>query len=221
MSNPNVPTPLIKIKTAAGGIVKFASLKIGEIKTLPPNSEATVENIGTDRDAILVFGIPEGRTGLGINWKGEAASYDQLPADAKEGDTYYIPSSNLDIPGKIYVCQNGSFPANGEGIVFQGPRGKTGAKGTAATIEIGKVETGAAGSNATVKNVGSTNAAKLDIVIPRGDQGNEGKAATIKIGTVATGAPGSTASVTNSGNNNAVVLDFVLPQGMPLSLIHI
>ena len=106
-----------------------------------------------------------------------------------------------------------------------------GAKGDAATIQIGTVSTGAAGTNAAVTNVGTAQAAVFNFVIPQGaagskgdtgsqgpkgdpgTNGNDGAAATIQIGTVQTGAPGSNASVTNSGTPAAAVLNFVIPRG--------
>ena len=59
----------------------------------------------------------------------------------------------------------------------QGPAGKdgnNGADGKAATITIGTVTTGAAGTSAKVENVGTDNAAKLNITIPRGATGAQG-----------------------------------------------
>ena len=47
-------------------------------------------------------------------------------------------------------------------------------KGDAATITIGAVTTGAEGSAATVTNVGTVNAAVLNIAIPRGTTGAPG-----------------------------------------------
>jgi len=39
------------------------TVKVGTVTTLPAGSEATVKNVGTDKDAILVFGIPQGPQG--------------------------------------------------------------------------------------------------------------------------------------------------------------
>ena len=50
----------------------------------------------------------------------------------------------------------------------------TGGGGTAGTIEIGTVTTGAAGSSASVTNVGTASAAKLNFTIPRGNPGPSG-----------------------------------------------
>ena len=41
----------------------FGRVEIGTTTTLAPNSQATVTNVGTDTEAILEFGIPEGKKG--------------------------------------------------------------------------------------------------------------------------------------------------------------
>ena len=53
-------------------------------------------------------------------------------------------------------------------------KGPTGDAGEAATIAIGSVTTGAPGSMASVVNVGTPNAATLNISIPRGNAGTNG-----------------------------------------------
>ena len=40
-----------------------ATMRVGEVETLPAGSAATVENVGDENDAVLDFGIPQGRTG--------------------------------------------------------------------------------------------------------------------------------------------------------------
>lgn len=40
-----------------------ATIAVGETETLPPNSPATVENVGTENDAVFNFGIPQGEKG--------------------------------------------------------------------------------------------------------------------------------------------------------------
>lgn len=42
---------------------KAATIRVGEVETLLPGSDAIVENVGTDADAILHFGIPRGDKG--------------------------------------------------------------------------------------------------------------------------------------------------------------
>ena len=78
------------------------------------------------------------------------------------------------------------------------------------TMQIGDTITGEPGTDASVENVGTPTAPKLQFIIPRGD---EGKAATIEVGEVTASDPGSEPQVTNAGTENAAVLDFVLPRG--------
>lgn len=106
--------------------------------------------------------------------------------------------------------------------------GAQGIQGEAATIAIGQVLTGEPGTNASVENVGTANAAILNITIPRGNpgidgtngtdgapgkDGTDGKAATIQIGEVITGEPGTNASVENTGTENAAILKITIPRG--------
>lgn len=42
---------------------KAATIRVGEVGTLLPGSDAIVENVGTDADAVLYFGIPRGDKG--------------------------------------------------------------------------------------------------------------------------------------------------------------
>lgn len=125
----------------------------------------------------------------------------------------------------------GTMKAYVEDNKLTGPQGEKGEPGTAATIAVGTVTTGVAGSNATVTNVGTSTAAKLNFTIPRGAQGvqgiqgvqgekgepgekgDPGTAATVTIGTVTTGAAGSNASVTNAGTSSAAKLNFTIPRG--------
>ena len=78
------------------------------------------------------------------------------------------------------------------------------------TMQIGDTITGEPGTTASVENVGTPTAPKLQFTIPRGD---EGKAATVEVGEVTASDPGSEPQVTNAGTENAAVLDFVLPRG--------
>ena len=59
--------------------------------------------------------------------------------------------------------------------VNNGPKGDTGAAGTAATVTAGTTTTGAAGTNASVTNSGTTSAAVFNFTIPRGDKGDDGE----------------------------------------------
>lgn len=64
-------------------------------------------------------------------------------------------------------------PAGADGK--DGIQGPAGSDGAAATIQIGEVTTGAAGSQATVTNVGTESAARLNFSIPQGVAGTPGQ----------------------------------------------
>lgn len=72
--------------------------------------------------------------------------------------------------------------------------------GVAGTIEIGTVTTGAAGSSASVTNVGTASAAKLNFTIPKGDKGATG-AQGPQGPQGPQGIKGADAVVLNSGNS--------------------
>lgn len=66
---------------------------------------------------------------------------------------------------KLYTVKNGTNGTNGT-------PGAKGDAGAAATISVGTVTSGA---TASVKNSGTTSAAKLDFVLPKGDKGDKGE----------------------------------------------
>ena len=95
----------------------------------------------------------------------------------------------------------------------KGDKGEKGDTGNTGTITVGTTTTGAAGTQASVTNVGTPTAAKLNFVIPKGDKGNEGAAATVSVGTTKTGAAGTQANVTNVGTSSAAKFNFTIPRG--------
>lgn len=72
-----------------------------------------------------------------------------------------VYAKSINIGGKTYTSITG------------GEKGDKGDPGKAATITIGSVQSG---SYAEVKNVGTSNAAKLNFVLPKGEKGNPGDA---------------------------------------------
>lgn len=79
-----------------------------------------------------------------------------------------------------------------------GPQGPQGDPGSAATIQVASTTTLPAGSSATVRNVGTSSAARLEFGIPRGQDGEDGAASGVSrdIGTVANAYPTGTLDVT-------------------------
>jgi hypothetical protein len=68
-------------------------------------------------------------------------------------------------------CPDSGTGTGGGGTGLDGPKGDTGA---AATVTVGSVTTGAPGSAVSVVNVGTANAAILNITIPAGQPGLDG-----------------------------------------------
>ena len=157
------------------------------------------------------------------------ASVAAMNADASnvpDGEFVSIASDENDPDnGKVYQR---STDGEADFVFIFDLSGAQGIQGEAATIQIGQVLTGEPGTNASVENVGTANAAILNITIPRGNPGTDGtngqdgapgkdgvdgKAATIQIGEVITGDPGTNASVENTGTENAAILKITIPQG--------
>jgi hypothetical protein len=85
-----------------------------------------------------------------------------------------------------------------------------GQPGAAATIEVGSTKTASPTSAASVVNVGTAYAAKLDFLIPQGIAGQTAPATSLSIGKVSTG---TTAAVSISGVAPSQTLSFVLQPG--------
>jgi len=108
-----------------------------------------------------------------------------------------------------------------------------GPQGPSGTLEIGTVTTVSASTPASVVNVGTPEAAILNLVLPRGvdgiiggpgpsnvlsigtpqgPQGIQGPT-TLAVGTTTTGAAGTNASVVNTGTATNAVFAFTIPRG--------
>lgn len=100
-------------------------------------------------------------------------------ANPDPGDTYAV---GLNTPYTIYTYIPGDTgwfslgdltgPTGPAGP--QGQTGSTGATGAAATVDVGGTVTLPAGENATVENIGTSDAALLRFGIPRGSTGADG-----------------------------------------------
>ena len=175
-----------------------ATVTIGQVLTGEPGTNASVENAGTEHEAILNFTIPRGATGAagrdgtngkdgkdGINGQDGA---DGVAATIQIGEVITgAPGTNASVENtgtenaailKITIPRGNAGVQGEQGEPGQkgadGKDGADGAPGTAATIQIGTVTTGAAGSQAAVTNTGTANAAILNFTIPRGNTGAQG-----------------------------------------------
>jgi hypothetical protein len=175
-----------------------ATVTVGTVTTLPANSQATVENVGTASAAVLNFGIPKGRDGEGGGGGGDMykATYDAnddgivdkaddaLKLNGKT-DTDFAPAVHGHQAEQVTFADGQTFQQKYDAGELKGQQGepgkdgvgtpgKDGADGKAATITVGSVTTGAAGTSASVVNTGTENAAVLNFTIPRGADGGKG-----------------------------------------------
>ena len=88
-----------------------------------------------------------------------------------------------------------------------------GPQGPSGTIQIGTVTTVSASTPASVTNVGTSEAAVLNLTLPRGIDGVLGGPGPSNVLTIGTVAQGGSASATITGTSPEQVLNLVLPQG--------
>lgn len=123
------------------------AVTIGTVTTLPAGAPATVVNVGTSKDMVLNFGIPQGIQGI----QGEAA-------------TIAVGTVTTVAPGIPAAVDNVGTP-NDAVFDFDIPQGE------AASVAVGTVTTLAPGAPATVVNAGTPGAAVLNFGLPRGAPG--------------------------------------------------
>lgn len=116
---------------------------------------------------------PQGPAGIGVTFRGNRDSVEDLPATGKQGD-YYL------VKGHAWIWDGAQWVDGGDFVGPQGPQGEQGDQGVqgqpgeAATIRVGTTTTLSAGSQATVINSGDERNATLDFAIPEGKDGPEG-----------------------------------------------
>lgn len=116
---------------------------------------------------------PPGPPGQGLEITGGVDTYADLPDDAADNDAYVVLAD-----GKLYIRVAGSWPADGAGVAFRGPKGDTGDQGLQG-IQGDKGDTGDQG----IQGIKGDTGAKGDT----GDQGIQG----IKGDQGAQGVPGT------------------------------
>lgn len=176
---------------ADGANGEAATIEIGEVTTGEPGSEAAVENVGTEQDAILNFTLPQGETGV-------AGVSPSIEIETITGGHTVTITDEEHPDGQSFNVMNG---ADGSG-----------------TIRVGTTTTGEPGSQASVTNSGTPYNAILDFTIPQGPVGPQGPAgqdgaATISIHNTYTVSSDTPASVENVGTAEVASLDFYIPQG--------
>lgn len=172
-----------------------ATINIGETTTLLPGQTATVTNTGTQQNATLNFGIPQGLRGpTGAQGpKGDTGPQGLKGDKGNDGAaaSVTVGITNTGEPGSNASVTNLGTSSNAI-LSFtiptgsRGPQGQTGPQGP-------KGEDGKDGE--------------------KGDKGDAGQAATVTVGSTTTTNPGTSATVTNSGTTSAAVLNFGIPRG--------
>ena len=69
------------------------TITIGSTYTLSPDTPATVENVGTDTDIILNFGIPKGDNGSVVGCLSLPTIVEELPEVGDPNTFYFVPKS--------------------------------------------------------------------------------------------------------------------------------
>ena len=141
----------------------FSTVDVGETKTGEANTNAMVENVGTNKNAILNFTIPKGESGDKIII-GKTETLD-ANARARVEDTYAENVHTLD----FYIPQ-GFDGVNGE----IGPKGEQGEPGISERIEVINTKTVDSGQLAEVKDEFTDNTHYLTFLIPKGEKGDIG-----------------------------------------------
>jgi len=168
-----------------------------EVGAVAEGEQASVVNVGTDRDIVLDFVLPRGRDGeQGIQGpagpEGQQGPIGPQGPQGQEGQqgiqgpagadgfsptvevTETATGHTVTITDKdgwySFDVENGVDGQNGQ----NGENGQNGADGAAATVQVGNVETLPAGSSAYVVNTGTENAAIFDFGIPKGADGASG-----------------------------------------------
>lgn len=149
------------------------TIDIGTTITGMPNTEATVKNIGTNKNVILNFTIPQGQDGIN-GYKIIIGKTETLDANAraKVGDTQIGNIHTLDfyIPQGFDGADGDIGPKGDKGdIGEQGPKGDT---GKSEGIQVINTQTINPGQLAEGKDNfdGDTH----HLIIPKGDKGNIG-----------------------------------------------
>ena len=151
------------------------TIDIGKTETGNPNTEAIVQNVGTNKNVILEFTIPKGQDGIDGD-KIVIGKTETLDANAKAkvvdnqvGNIhtldFYIPQGFDGIDGD--VGPKGDTGERGE----QGPKGDT---GKSEGIEVINTKTIEPGELAEVNDNFDGNTHHLTFSIPRGDKGDPG-----------------------------------------------
>lgn len=180
---------------------RSATIQIGSIETLPAGSEAYVQNVGTETDAVFNFGIPEGERGLSGS-DGEDGADGQAATITVGTVTTGLPESNATVTNvgtSSAAILDFSIPRGSQGE--RGLQGVAGEDGVSPIAYVTQTSTGATIHIEDAQNV-------TDAVITNGTDGTDGTDGFSPVATVTQNTGSATISITDSqGTTTATVYD--------------
>ena len=181
--------PVVVQENFVGG--RSATIQIGTVETLPAGSEAYVQNVGTETDAIFNFGIPEGERGLSGN-DGEDGSDGQAATIQIGTVSTGLPDTNASVTNvgtSSAAVLDFTIPRGSQGE--RGLQGVAGEDGVSPIAYVTQTSTGATIHIEDAQNV-------TDAVITNGTDGTDGTDGFSPIATVTQTASGATVSITDA-----------------------
>ena len=162
---------------------KNATIEVATANTLEVGEKAKVENVGTERNAILLFSIPRGPQGIQgeVGPKGDKGDRGEMGPQGIKGErgTKGEQGDKGDKGDRGEMGPQGIKGEKGEKgeqgeVGPQGDRGEKGDTGDAATIKIGTVTTTTNESEVSIENSGDNHHAIFNFSIPKGIKGDKG-----------------------------------------------
>lgn len=181
--------PVVVQENFVGG--KSATIQIGSVETLPAGSQAYVQNVGTETDAIFNFGIPEGERGLSGS-DGEDGSDGQAATITIGTVSTGLPDTNASVTNvgtSSAAVLDFTIPRGSQGE--RGLQGVAGEDGVSPIAYVTQTSTGATIHIEDAQNV-------TDAVITNGTDGTDGTDGFSPIATVTQTSTGATVSITDA-----------------------
>lgn len=191
--------PVVVQENFVGG--RSATIQIGSVETLPAGSEAYVQNVGTETDAVFNFGIPEGERGLsgsdGVDGSdGQAATITVGTVSTGLPDTN---ASVTNVGTSSDAVLDFTIPRGSQGE--RGLQGVAGEDGVSPIAYVTQTSTGATIHIEDAQNV-------TDAVITNGTDGTDGTDGFSPIATVTQNTGSATITITDAnGTTTATVYD--------------
>ncbi|AHB29903.1 tail protein [Mycobacterium phage Artemis2UCLA] len=156
-----------------------------KLRGFPPDGKPALSYVGSPNGSLIghwtlpitkIVSVPgargpQGEAGLNLDIQGTVATYADLPTDPADGDAYVVAEDGL-----LYFFDGTSFPEDGEGVPFVGPKGPQGVQGPQGAqgiqgIQGPKGDTGDQGPQGIQGETGPQGEQG-----PKGDTGSQGPA---------------------------------------------